>query len=112
VRGSERGVALLEVLIALALLSIAGLATVAMVDSAVRAESEMAKRENAVATASRVLTALTLLKASELTQRIGYHPLGEFIVSISRPEPALYRIALSEAGAATQEIVATVVYRP
>jgi prepilin-type N-terminal cleavage/methylation domain-containing protein len=107
---SQRGVALLEVLIALAILSISGLATAAVVDSAVRAQGDMAKRENSVATASRVLAALTLLKANELTQRIGRHTLGEFTVHVSRPQPALYRIALGESTG--PEILVTVVYRP
>ena len=109
---NERGVALLEVLIALAILSIGGLATVALVDSAVRAQSDMAKRENSVATASRVMAALSLLKANELTQRIGDHQLGEFTVHVSRPQQALYRIALSEATVPGQEVLVTVVYRP
>ena len=109
---NERGIALLEVLIALAILSIGGLAAVAMVDSAVRAQSEMTTRENAVVTASRVMAALSLLKANELTQRIGDHRLGEFTVHVSRPQPALYRVDLSEASAPGQEILVTVVYRP
>jgi type II secretory pathway component PulJ len=106
------GVALLEVLIALAILSISGLATVALVDSSIRNQAAMAEREISTATASRVLAALSLLTARDLTQRIGRHQLGEFEVSISRPEPALYRIALNELRAPDQEILVTVVYRP
>ncbi len=109
---TDRGIALLEVLIALAILSIGGLATVAVVDSAIRSQADMALRENETATASRVLAALSLLKANELTQRLGNHDIGEFVADISRPEPALFRIGLSEERAPEAEILVTVVYRP
>lgn len=109
---SERGVALLEVLIALAILSMGGLGTVAVVDSAIRSQADMAQRENTIRTAGRVLAALTLLKPNELTQRLGKYRLGEFVVGISRPEPALFRVALSEVQAPEHEVLVTVVYRP
>jgi len=109
---SERGIALLEVLIALGLLSVGGLATVGLVHASIRAQAEMAAREQGTAVAGRVLAALSLLRSGELAQRLGHRELGEFMVNVSRPEPGLYRIALSEARAPEQEILVTVVYRP
>ncbi|HEV8197333.1 MAG TPA: prepilin-type N-terminal cleavage/methylation domain-containing protein [Gemmatimonadales bacterium] len=108
----ERGIALLEVLIALALLSVGGLATVGLIDESIRAQAEMAAHEQDTAVGGRVLAALSLLQGADLAQRLGKRELGEFILNVSRPEPTLFRIALSEARAPEQEILVTVVYRP
>jgi type II secretory pathway component PulJ len=109
---TNRGVALLEVLLALVILSLSGLAAIALVNSAIRDQADMAAREQETRTASRVLTALTLLKSTELSQRIGRRALGEFMVNVSRPEPAFYRVALSATRAPDQELLVTVVHRP
>jgi hypothetical protein len=37
--------------------------------------------------------------------------VGELLVSVDRPEPALYRIAVAAAQAPEQELLATVVFR-
>jgi hypothetical protein len=111
VRG-ERGVVLLEVLIALVILLTAGLAMVELVDVGLRAERDARLRERIVATEERVLAALTLLDRTELDQRIGRRELGEFIVDVQRPERALYRIALLQRESPQVEDLVTVIYRP
>jgi len=58
---TDRGVALLEVLVALAILSGAGLALLDLVTAGLRAERESRERERVLAVEDRVLTALTLL---------------------------------------------------
>ncbi len=109
---NRNGVALLEALIALAILSLAGLGMVSVVSSSLRAQTDLAHREEVMRTGSRVMAAMTLLKPEDLNQRLGTHPLGEFLVGVSRPEKTLYRIALREVQAPEQEILVTVVYRP
>ena len=111
-RRSRHGVALLETLIALAILSIAGLSVVVLVDSLIRAQAEAVKREETITTAGRVLAAVTLLRREELDQRLGSRELGEFVLGIQRPERSLYRIAISEEAFPAVELLATVVYRP
>ena len=106
------GFALLDVLLALALLGSAGLAVVSLLDQAMRAEHAARDIEREYQAADRVMTALTLLHRAELDQRIGRHPLGEFLVDIQRPERGLYRIALAGASAPERVLLVTVVARP
>src|SRR5256885_13306222 len=93
---ADRGIALLETLVALAILSGAGLALLDLVTAGLRAERDARERERVLAVEERVLTALTLLKRDELDRRLGRHPIGELIAAIERPERTLYRIALAQ----------------
>ena len=106
------GFALLEALLALMILSTAGLSFVAAVDSRVRLAAEAESRERAIVDAGRVLTAMTLLKREDLDQRLGRREVGEFVVEVERPERTLYRIAIRESAAMAVEQLVTVVYRP
>lgn len=108
---ADRGIALLETLVALAILSGAGLALLDMVTAGLRAERESRERERRLAVEERVLTALTLLKRDELDRRPGRHPVGDLIVDTERPERTLYRISLSQAESPQVEDLVTVVHR-
>ena len=68
---SERGIVLLEVLVAVVILATAGIGLVELVGSGLRAEREARLREGTLATEERLLSALTLLNRKELDQRIG-----------------------------------------
>src|SRR5947207_11552956 len=105
---SERGIALLEALVALAILSGAGLALLDLVTAGLRAERDARERERVLAVEERVLTALTLLRRAELDRRLGRHAIGELIADIQRPERTLYRIALAEREAPLVENLVTV----
>jgi len=105
-------VALLEVLVALLILSLAGLAAVELVTAALHGEHEAAARERALATAERVLAAATLLTKSELDIRIGKSSVGDLLIDIRRPEQTLYRIAVLQRESPEVEELVTVVYRP
>lgn len=109
---NDRGVALLEVLVALVILATAGVGLVEMVGAGLRAERDARQRERILAIEERVLSALTLLNRRELDQRIGRREIGEFIVDVQRPESVLYRIALLQQQSPTVEDLVTVVYRP
>ena len=111
-RHAERGIALLEVLVALAILGGAGAALVGALAAGLRSEHDLREREMAVATADRVLTATVLLSRTDLDRRIGRHPVGELVVEIQRPEPVLYRIGIHDARKPELETLVTVVYRP
>ena len=108
---ADRGIVLLEVLIALVVLTTSGLAFTALVSAGLGEEREARKRERTLASEDRLLVALTLLKRAELDRRLGRHSLGEFQVDIEHPEPALYRIALRQATTPDVEDLVTVVYR-
>ncbi|MGH7754648.1 MAG: type IV pilus modification PilV family protein [Gemmatimonadales bacterium] len=108
----RRGAVLLEALVALAILSVAGVALLALVTAAVSAERDARGRERSLGNAERVLAAATLLRREELDQRIGMRPIGEFVVHIQRPERTLYRIAIADVASPQVDILVTVVYRP
>ena len=108
---SERGVVLLEVLIALTILALAGIGMMETVGAGLRAERDARARETILATEERLLAALTLLNRTELDQRIGRRRIGEFVVDIQRPERTLYRVALMQNESPQVEDLVTVVYR-
>ena len=108
---NERGVALLEVLVALVILATAGIALTELVGAGLLGERDARAREAILATEDRLLAALTLLRREELDQRIGRRQLGELIVDVQRPEPTLYRIALLQLTSPHVEDLVTVVYR-
>jgi hypothetical protein len=108
----DRGVVLLEVLVALVILATAGVAMIELVGAGLRAERDARARERVLATEERLLGALTLLRREELDQRIGRREIGEFVVDIQRPERTLYRIAVVQRESPRVEDLVTVVYRP
>ncbi len=108
---NERGVVLLEVLVAIVILATAGIGLVEVVGSGLRSERDARLREITLATEERLLAALTLLNRTELDQRIGRRQIGEFVVDIQRPEQTLYRIALVQVQSPQVEDLVTVVYR-
>lgn len=104
--------ALLDALVALAILSTAGVAFVGLGRAASESERKAVAAEETLDAADRVLTATTLLRKPELDQRLGQHSVGEFTVNIQRPELGLYRLAIAESTAPEVELLVTVVYRP
>jgi hypothetical protein len=108
---NSRGVALLEVLVALVILTTAGVSLVGLVGAGLRGERDARERERVLANEERLLAAITLLKRAEFDQRLGRHDVGEFVVDIQRPERTLYRIAIAEKRSAQVEDLVTVVYR-
>ncbi len=110
-RRAEHGVALLETLVALAILSGAGLGLLQLVSASVAAERGARERERVLAVETRVLAALSLFKRADLDRRLGRHTIGDVIAEVERPEPTLYRIALTQASAPDVEDLVTVVYR-
>ncbi|MGE3526892.1 MAG: hypothetical protein AB7I33_13305 [Gemmatimonadales bacterium] len=109
--GSRAGTALLEAIVALAILATAGLSMVTLVNARVREGAGYREREAEVDAASRVLTAMTLLKREDLDIRLGTRQVGEFRVEVQRPRPTLYRIAIGRADRPGVEELVTVVYR-
>jgi hypothetical protein len=107
----ERGEVLLEVLVALTIFTVTGLSVVSLLGAGARAEQDARERERVLAAEERVLVAMTLLRREELDQRIGRHPVGEFVVDVERPERTLYRIAIAQERSAHVEGLVTVVFR-
>jgi type II secretory pathway component PulJ len=108
---AERGVALLEVLVALVILATAAIALVELVDAGTRAVTEARVRERELADEDRLLSAYTLLARPDLDRRLGTRDVGPYRVNVQRPEASLYRVALSRAEAPDVEDLVTVVFR-
>lgn len=111
-RCGEHGVALLEILVALVILTTAALGLVELVDAGTRSVVEARAREREDADEERLLSAFTLLDRADLDRRLGRRAIGPYIADVQRPEAVLYRIALARREVADVEDLVTVVYRP
>jgi hypothetical protein len=108
---SKGGAALIEVLVALVIFSVAGLTLVEYVTSVERAQLTQLDRERELLRAERLLTATILLNDEELSQRLGMRRVGDFMVWVDRPEPFLFRVGVSRAARPERELLSTFVYR-
>lgn len=111
-RARIRGAALIEAIVAMTILSVGGLSAVGVLQEALRSEAALQEREEALLTANRVLSAMVLLSRTDLERRLGRHEIGELLVDVQRPQPALFRIAVAHVSAPGVEALVTVVFRP
>ena len=107
---SRRGFALLEVLVALAVLSIAGLAFVELAGQSLRTLDRAREVERRVVDEDRLLAAYTLLNRRDLGARLGARRVGPYDVRVERLGFSLFRVAVGPAGAPADLV--TVLYRP
>jgi hypothetical protein len=110
-RPGERGIALLEVLAAIVILSISGLSLIELVTQGTATATTERAREMEQMDEDRLLAATTLLTRNDLDVRIGTRSVGPYLVAIARPEQTLYRIAISREMAPEVEDLVTVVFR-
>lgn len=104
-RSRDAGFTLLEVLIALSIVSIAGLAAIAKVGVASGMLRQVAQQENEVESAHSLMATATMWSRHELDQRLGSTRMGALFLSVSRPRLGLYRLAVRS----EQELLVTVV---
>jgi Tfp pilus assembly protein PilV len=112
VPSAERGIALLEVMAAVVILSAAGLGAVGIVHQETASFLADRDREFQARDEDRLLAAHALLSGPELALRLGVRMTGPYQVNIERPRASLFRIAVSRAGQNDAEDLVTVVYRP
>ena len=110
-RRGERGIALLEVLAAIVILSIAGLSLVELITQGTATAATARARETEQMDEDRVLAATTLLTRNDLDLRLGGRSIGPYVVTVARLEKTLYRIAISRETAPDVEDLVTVVFR-
>jgi hypothetical protein len=82
-----------------------------LVDAGTRAVTQARERERELADEDRLLSAYTLLARPDLDRRLGIRDVGPYLVKVQRPEPTLYRVALSRGQAPDVEDLVTVVFR-
>ena len=108
---TERGIALLEVLVAIMILGVAGVELVGLITAGTGAVGTARVRERVLADEERLVTAYTLLGRSDLDRRMGRREVGPYVVKIQCPERTLYRIALARTETPDVEDLVTVVFR-
>jgi Tfp pilus assembly protein PilV len=110
-RASRRGAALLEAIIALAVLSISAIAVVRIASESYHALELSIELETRMERAHALLDAATLWSRSEIDQRLGDRLQGEMRMSIQRVAPALYHVTLVSAVDGTP-LLETTFFRP
>ena len=111
-RPVRRGVVLLEVLVALVLVATAGtvvLALLVQTETAVRRAREAERR---LGRAQAFFQAATMWSAAELDLRLGTRVQGAYRLTIQRPSPTVYLLALADSATPTHPLLASAVYRP
>ena len=106
-----RGVALLEVLVALTIFGIAALSTLERLAQLSDTQRQSQARETALADQDRLMTAMSLLTREDLDLRLGSRTVGALLVEVQRPRATLYRVEISREGAALPDLT-TLLYRP
>ena len=112
VPAGRRGVALIEVLAAMVILTVAGLSLVELAGAGARDLAATTRRERELADQERLLASHTLLDRAGLVRRLGSRRVGDCVVTIQRPERGLYRVAVARHDAPDVEDLVTVVFRP
>jgi type II secretory pathway pseudopilin PulG len=111
VRGDRRGAILLETMVALVVLSVAGASAVAMVAQSADAVRRAQAADAEVAAASAFLHAVALWPREDLDRRLGDRAQGDWRLRILRPTPTLYEVALTDS-TGRRVILQTALYRP
>lgn len=107
----ERGVALLEVLVALAIFAAVAVTVVGLLAEATEHERRAEAAERRLVDEERLMTAYALLTRADLDRRLGARRLGPYVVEVQRPHPVLYRVTIAADTIGAPDL-ATLIYRP
>lgn len=110
-RRDRRGAVLLEAIAALAILSTAGLAAVALVGQGADSVRRALAADAELREASAFFHAVALWTREDLDRRLGDRPQGRWRLIVQRPAPALYEVVLADS-ALSREILRTSLFRP
>lgn len=89
------GVVLLEVLVALMILAIAGIALMEFVEQVEYAVRQSDVRSKELVSANGFMESVALWPRVDLDRHLGRHPEGEFELVIDRPTSTLYHVVLA-----------------
>jgi hypothetical protein len=103
-------VVLLEAIVALTILTVAALASVAMVRQALDSVRHAQEVEEDVRKASAFMEAITLWPRADLDRHLGNRAEGPWRLSVDRPIPTLYLVAITDSFS-RRELVRTALYR-
>ena len=106
---ATRGAALLEALVALALLGTVGSAAAWSATESLRAVQRMHAREAEQRAAARLLTAVSLWPRDDLDRHLGKTAEGPWRLYIERPTSTIYTVTLSDTAGAP--VLQAAIYR-
>ena len=110
-RRTRPGVVLLEAIVALTILTVAALASVVMARQAVESVRRAEIAEADLRRASAFMDAIALWPRADLDRHLGNRAEGPWRLTIERPVPTLYLVALTDS-LSRRELVRTALYRP
>lgn len=108
---SRRGMTLLEVLIALAILGSTAMAVIGLASQSWRAVASAEAADRSLLDASAFLDAVALWPREDLDQRLGERVQHPWRLRIDRPLPSLYVITLGDSSG-TATLLVTSLFRP
>lgn len=106
----KRGVILLEVLLALAIVAIAGSSFLVLAADNLTAVRRARESDGVHASASDYLSVVTLWPIEDLDRRLGLRRQGPWFLHIDRESPRVYAITLLDS--ARTPLLQTAVFRP
>lgn len=109
---NNKGMTLIEVLVAMAVLVGCAGPLVALVHAELVRTARASREEARYNRASQTMTRIALLPRADLERRLGEHEVAGFTVSVQRPSPDLFRLAVAESSEPAHALLVTVVYRP
>lgn len=107
----RRGVALLEALIALAIVATAAASLLAFASEALHAVHRGVRVDRESRAASAFLDAVSLWAPDELDQRLGARRQGPWTLMIERPQPGRYVVAIDDS-TRSHQLLSTAFFRP
>jgi type II secretory pathway pseudopilin PulG len=107
----ESGVALLEAIVALTILGIAGTSAVVMASESARTVRRAREADAEVREASAFLDAVSLWSREDLDRHLGSRAEGPWRLRVDRPTQTLYTVALTDS-AGGPELLRTALFRP
>jgi type II secretory pathway pseudopilin PulG len=107
----RRGAVLLEAIVALAILSVAGTAAVTMVSQSADAVRRARESAGEVARADAFLHAAALWTREDLDRRLGRRRQGPWTMFVQRPTAELYEVTLADS-AGERVLLRTSLHRP
>jgi type II secretory pathway pseudopilin PulG len=110
-RIERRGAALLEAIVALTILGIAGISALTMAGEAARSVDRAREAESSLREASAFFEAVALWPRDDLDRRLGDRTQGPWLLRIERPERELYLIVLADT-LTGEALLATSLFRP
>jgi type II secretory pathway pseudopilin PulG len=110
-RAERRGAALLEALVALAILATVGSAAAWTASESMRAVWRAHEREHDTRAAARLLTAASLWSREDLDRHLGSRRQGPWRMRIDRPRPTRYDVTLTDT-ATGMVVLRTSFWRP